>query len=105
MGKTVKAEAGITGGDAMHINVQGVTDKGSLQKLANEAIKTKSYTGYEGTITGWLIPYVESAYKVKIYDEDYEYKSGWYYVIEVKTKLSQDGGVRTIKIGKKLSDG
>lgn len=104
-GKTVKAEAGTTGGDAMHINVQSVTDKASLQKLANEAIKTKSYTGYEGTITGWLIPYVESGYQVRIHDADYEYKTGNYYCIEVKTKLSQDGGVRTIKLGKKLSDG
>ena len=104
-GKTVKAEAGTTGGDAMHINVQGVTDKASLQKLADEAIKTKSYTGYEGTITGWLIPYVESGYKVRIHDADYEYKTGNYYCIEVKTLFSQDGGVRSIKIGKKLSDG
>ena len=104
-GKIVKAEAGTTGGDSMHINVNGVTDKASLQQLANEAIKTKSSTGYEGNYTGWLLPYVESGYQIRLHDEDYEYKTGWYYVIEVKTKLSQDGGVRTIKIGKKLSDG
>lgn len=103
-GKTVKAEAGTTGGDSMHINVNGVTDKASLQKLADEAIKTKSYTGYEGTYTSWLVPYVEAGFQVRLHDVDYEYKTGWYYGIEVKTKLSQDGGVRTIKIGKKLSD-
>jgi len=104
-GKVIKEESGTTGGDKMTIKVSGVTDKASLKKLATEALATKSYTGYEGTFTGWLVPYCDAGYQVKLVDEDYKDKTGNYYVLEVKTNFSKSGGVRTIKIGKKLSDG
>ena len=104
-GKVIKTEFGTTGGDKMNINVSGVTDMASLKKIAEEALKAKSYTGYEGTFDTWLVPYCDAGYQVKIVDEDYEYKTGSYYVLEVKTNFSKSGGVRTIKIGKKLSDG
>lgn len=102
-GKVIKAEFGTTGGDKMTINVSGVTDMDSLKKLAEEALKTKVYTGYEGTFDGWLVPYCDAGYQIRIVDADYEYKTGEYYVLEVKTVFSKQGGVRTIKIGKKLS--
>jgi hypothetical protein len=101
-GKVIRVEAGTTGGDKMTINVSGVTDMASLRKLANEALATKVYTGYEGTFTGWLLPYCDAGYKVSITDKDYEAKNGSYYVLEVKTNFSKSGGVRTIKLGKKL---
>jgi len=104
-GKVIKKEVGTTGGDKMTIKVSGVTDIASLKKLATEALANKSYTGYEGTFTGWLIPYCDAGYQVKLVDEDYQDKIGNYYVLEVKTNFSKSGGVRTIKIGKKLSDG
>lgn len=101
-GKVIKVEAGTTGGDKMTINVSGVTDMVSLIKLAKEALATKVYTGYEGTFTGWLLPYCDAGYKVSIMDKDYEVKNGNYYVLEVKTNFSKSGGIRTIKLGKKL---
>jgi len=104
-GKVIKKEVGTTGGDKMTIKVSGVTDIASLKKLATEALANKRYTGYEGTFTGWLIPYCDAGYQVKLVDEDYQDKIGNYYVLEVKTNFSKSGGVRTIKIGKKLSDG
>lgn len=101
-GKVIKAEFGTTGGDKMTINVSGVSDMDSLRKLAEEQLKTKSYTGYEGAFNTWLVPSCDAGYQVKIIDSDYEYKTGEYYVLEVKTLFSKSGGVRTIKIGKKL---
>jgi len=102
-GKLIKEEYGTTGGDKLHLNVSGITDRASLKKIATEALQSKTYTGYEGTFTGWLVPYCDSGYQVKIVDQDYEYKTGTYYVLEVKTNFSKDGGVRTVKIGKKLN--
>ncbi len=103
-GKVIKVEHGTTGGDKINIKISGVTDKNSLLKLAKEALATKSYTGYEGTFTGWLEPYTDAGYRVKIVDKDYEYKTGSYYVLEVVTSFSKDGGKRSIKLGKVLSD-
>ena len=64
---------------------------------------SKSYTGYEGSFKSWLIPFCDAGYKVTITDNDTEYKNGDYYVVGVNVEFSQSGGVRTIKIGKKLS--
>lgn len=101
-GKVIRATAGNKGGDSETIKRDGVSDMASLQALADEVVKQKSYTGYSGSFDGWLIPFCDAGYKASIIDEDYEFKNGTYYVLEVETKLSSAGGVRTIKIGAKI---
>jgi len=101
-GKVIKVTAGEKGGDTEKREIGGVSDPVSLQNLANEMIKVKSYTGYSGSFTGWLIPYCDAGYKVTISDDDYEYKDGTYYVLEVVTNFSKSGGSRQVKIGSKI---
>ena len=101
-GKVIRITSGKTGGDSETIKRDGVSDLASLQALADEVAKRKSYTGYSGSITGWLVPYCDAGYKITITDEDYEFKDGDYYVLEVVTKLSKSGGERTVKIGAKI---
>jgi hypothetical protein len=102
-GKTIKVEKGTTGGDKMTVKLSGVTDKASLEAKAQQVLESKVYDGYEGSIQGWLIPFVDAGYKAKIVDDDYEYKNGTYYVISVETDFSQSGGIRKITLGKRLS--
>ena len=101
-GKVIKATAGVTGGDAVTLKIDGVSNITTLKTLATEQLKIKSYTGYSGSFTGWLIPYCDAGYKVILSDSDYEYKSGNYYVTEVVTKIAKICE-RTIKLGKKIS--
>jgi hypothetical protein len=101
-GKVIRETAGIKGGDTITIKIDGVSDPASLKVMAEEQLKTKSYTGYSGSFTGWLIPLCDAGYKVSISDDDYEYKDGSYYVLEVVTTFSKAGGTREIKIGMKL---
>lgn len=101
-GKIIKAEAGTTGGEKLSMKVSGVSDQASLKKLANEALVQRVYTGYEGSFTAWLIPYIDAGYKVVIRDDDYPARNGTYYVTAVETTLSRDGGVRKITLGKKI---
>jgi len=103
-GKVIKVEAGSTGGESLNLKISGVSNETSLRKMAEEALKMRSYTGYEGSFKTWLVPYCDAGYKATIIDSDYEYKNGSYYVIEVKTVFSKSGGERTIKIGKKISE-
>ena len=103
-GKTIKVEEGTTGGEKLTLNLSGVTSEASMRKLAKEALTQRVYTGYEGGFTSWLIPFCDAGYKATITDSDYEFKNGSYYVLEVKTKFSDAGGVRVLKIGKKLRD-
>jgi hypothetical protein len=76
-------------------------DEQSLKNAAESEYNLWVYDGYEGSFTGWLIPYVEPAYKVELRDSEYEYKNGNYYVIATETSFSSSGGVRKIKLGRK----
>jgi hypothetical protein len=101
-GKVIRVTSGNKGGDSETIKRDGVSDIASLQALADEVAKRKSYTGYSGSFTGWLIPYCDAGYKISLRDDDYEYKDGDYYVLEVETKVSKSGGERKVKIGAKI---
>lgn len=101
-GKVIRETAGQKGGDTITKTIPGVSDPASLKNMAEEQLKVKSYTGYSGSFTGWLIPYCDAGYKVTISDDDYEFKDGTYYVLEVVTNFSKSGGSRQIKIGSKI---
>lgn len=101
-GKTIKVSRGTTGGDKVTLKIPGVSDTASLARRADEELKVRCYTGYEGNITGWLIPYIEPTWLAEIRDADYEYKTGRYYVVSVETSFSSSGGSRKITLGKKI---
>jgi hypothetical protein len=101
-GKVIRETVGESGGDSITLRIDGVSDRATLRNLATEQLKVKSYTGYSGSFTGWLIPFCDAAYKIYLDDADYNFKSGAYYVLEVRTKVSRSGGEREIKIGKRL---
>jgi len=100
-GKQVKEIFGDTGGAKETLNC-GTSDKASMKKLAEERYKQSVFDGYEGTFKGWLLPYVEPAYKIKIKDAEYPRKDGVYYVVATEIKFSKSGGERTITPGKKI---
>lgn len=101
-GERVTVTAGKQGGDKRCIKIYGVTDHASLLKRAQEELQTVIYTGFEGSFTGWLVPYCEPAYKIQLYDQDYPEKQGLYYVIATEINFSNSGGQRKITIGKKI---
>jgi len=101
-GKIIRETAGSTGGDKVTIKIDGVSDTGTLQRLAHEQLLVKSYTGYSGSFTGWLVPFCDAGYKVSITDKDYEFKNGDYYVIAVETTIGKSGGIRKISVGMKI---
>lgn len=101
-GKRVRVTGGTTGGDRVTLEGSGLSMKGMQEKADAEA-KLRSYDGYEGSITTWLIPYVEPGYSDKIIDEDYEFKNGSYYVTAVTTSMDSSGGKRKIQLGIRLN--
>ena len=102
-GKTKKYEFGDIGGESISKKTSTSNQK-SIELLAQQEYESKSYTGFEGSFQGWLIPYCEAGYKVTIIDHDYEYKKGTYYVLGVETTFSEQGGIRKITLGKILSE-
>jgi hypothetical protein len=102
-GKRTVVTLGTTGGEKRTIKVSGVTDSESLKKRGQEELNYLVFDGYEGSITGWMVPEVHPGYSAKITDQDYEYKSGSYYVVTVTTTFDSNGGVKKVQIGRKLS--
>ncbi len=100
-GKKREVRAGTTGGDQVKLSGYGMTE-GSMKDLAEDRYRVLMTDGYEGSINGWLIPFVEPGFSAKITDEDYEYKDGKYFVNSVITNFSSSGGVRQTQLGIRL---
>ncbi|WP_418450191.1 hypothetical protein [Alistipes sp.] len=101
-GKTVKVMKGTPGGDKLSIKIPGVSDVQTLEKRAEEELKIRAYSGYEGNFTTWLIPRIEPTDAAELRDRDYPYKNGTYYSITVETTFASSGGSRKITIGKRI---
>lgn len=101
-GKTVKVTKGTPGGDKFTLKLPGVSDRATLERRAEEELKIRAYSGYEGSFTGWLLPRIEPTDVVELRDADYEYKTGKYYVVAVATTFAAGGGSRKVTIGKKI---
>lgn len=102
-GKKKTVTVGTTGGEKRTVKVFNVMDDAALKQRGMEEMKYLVYDGYEGSITGWLIPYVEPTYSAHVYDKEYEYKTGSYYVVSVTTTFDESGGVRKVELGRKLT--
>lgn len=102
-GKKVEVRYGDMGGEKKTIDAPGM-DKESMKKKAKDEHRLRSYDGYEGSITGWLIPYCEPGYSVNIKDDDYNYKDGSYYATAVTTSIDgSKGGQRKVQLGIRLN--
>lgn len=101
-GTIKELEVGSTGGN--RIEVKCPTSDEESMKLRGEAeLKRRSFDGYEGSITTWLIPECYPGDTAEIRDRDYPEKDGVYFVKSVTTEFSKDGGKRNIELGFKLS--
>lgn len=103
-GKTKSFKKGTTGGESVTLKVGTMSDEAANKVAAAELLK-RSADGYQGSIDTWLIPYVAPTFTAKYIDNDYPEKAGKYYVISVKTNISEAGGKRTIQLGVKLGNG
>lgn len=101
-GKVKELEVGTPGGD--RIEVRSATgDEASMKQRGEAEVKRRSFDGYDGSITTWLVPQCRPGCSAELHDPDYEYKDGKYYVVAVTTELSKEGGKRTIELGFRLS--
>ena len=77
-------------------------DPESLNAIAKNEYNLWCYDGYEGDLTGWLIPFCQPTDKVEIIDKSKQYKNGTYYVIATDVSFSESGGRRKVTIGRKV---
>lgn len=101
-GTVKELEVGSTGGEKVEVRAPN-GDDASMKLRGEVELKRRSFDGYEGSITGWLIPECEPGDSVTLHDGDYEYKNGTYFVTGVTTEFSREGGKRKIELGFRLS--
>lgn len=102
-GKVKELKFGTTGGDKVEIKC-ATSDEASMKARAESELKRRSYSGYDGSITTWLIPECEPGCKASIHDADYPKKNGIYYVNSVTTTFDKGGGSRKVGLSFKLDD-
>ena len=102
-GTTNEVEYGNTGGEEFEFKINRIS-RDAMKKRAKQEFDRLMKPGYTGNFTGWLIPYVAPGYSIGIYDNDFPEKDGIYMVESVITTFSEQGGVRQISPGIKLSE-
>ncbi len=101
-GTVKEVETGTTGGEKIEVK-SATTDEASMKARGELEVKRRSFDGYDGSITGWLIPECVSGDSVTLHDGDYPYKNGTYFVNSVTTEFGQNGGSRKVDLGFRLS--
>ena len=101
-GKKSEVKYGAEGGKNIKRVGHGMT-KAEAKKIAENEYNLWCYDGYEGSFTGWLVPFVEPGDAVRLRDADYPNKEGVYYVTGTEISFSKDGGKRTVSLGRWLS--
>ena len=100
-GQDQKITAGNTGGKK--ITLRGLSeDPKEAAERAQKEFEARSLDSYEGSVTGWLLPYVEPDMAVQIFDNDLPERNGKYYVVATETTFSKSGGQRKITLGHRL---
>lgn len=101
-GKVREVEIGTAGGDKVEVKCP-TSDEASMRSRGEAELRRRTYDGYEGSITTWLIPVCRAGDSATIRDEDYPHKDGTYFVSSVKTTMSASGGKREVQLGYRLS--
>lgn len=101
-GKVKELEVGSTGGNKIEIKCP-TSDEASMKLRGEVELKRRSFDGYEGSITTWLIPECLPGDTAELHDRDYPEKDGRYFVNSVTTEFSRSGGKRVVELGFRLS--
>ena len=89
---------GVNGGEKVTRYVNA-TDN-DLMKAAENEYNLWNYSGYEGSLTGWLVPVIKAGGSVRLRDK--ERPEGVYYVTGVEIEFGQNGAKRKVTLGRKL---
>lgn len=101
-GSVREVEVGTAGGDKITIK-SPTADETSMRLRGEVELRRRSFDGYDGSITTWLVPECRPGDTAEIHDPDYPHKEGVYFVRSVTTSFSASGGTRKVELGFRLS--
>ena len=98
-GELSKQEYGVSGGEKVTKYVE-TNNADDLKKAAENEYNLWNYSGYEGSLTGWLVPVVKAGGSVRLRDK--ERPEGVYYITGVEIEFGRNGAKRKVTLGRKL---
>lgn len=99
-GELSKQEYGVNGGEKVTRYVEASNEE-DLKKAAENEYNLWNYSGYEGSLTGWLVPVVKAGRSVRLRDKKRP-EEGVYYVTGVEIEFGRNGAKRKVTLGRKL---
>jgi hypothetical protein len=99
----IEAEVGDSDGQTIEWITHDITSEAELKKVAESRLKEMKYDGYEGSITGFLIPFADRSMTAHIKDERYPEREGRYFVPKIIIRFGTGGARRIVTLGRKLS--
>lgn len=98
-GEISKQQYGGSGGEKVTRYVEA-SNENDLKRAAENEYNLWNYSGYEGSLTGWLAPVVKAGGSVRLRDK--ERPEGVYYVTGVEIEFGRNGAKRKVTLGRKL---
>jgi hypothetical protein len=102
-GHKKKAVRGVKDGSEKILKIRHLEDEKFLAQIAEQKRQELLFRGYEGNITGFLVPYVEPGMATRIDDLKYPERTGSYFIERVDGEFSSSGGRQKITIGALLA--
>lgn len=82
--------------------LNAINAEATLKKLADEKAYQTNYTGYEGTLKGFLEPFAVPGYSAFITDDLYPERDGVYLIESTEVQFGIEGARRIVEIGPKV---
>lgn len=101
-GTVREVQTGTPGGEKVEVSCP-TADAASMQARGELEVLRRSFDGYDGSITTWLLPVCRPGDSARLHDADYPEKDGCYFVRSVTTEFSEQGGKREVQLGFRLS--
>ncbi len=99
----IEVEVGDKQGQTLEWITHDITSESELKKVAESRLKQMTYDGYEGTVTGFLIPFADRGMSAHIVDERYPEREGRYFIPKIVIHFGSGGARRIVTLGRKVS--
>lgn len=100
--KKKQVEVGDHDGELRTFHTSVISDEAQLRKMAEAELRKNKYSGFEGSVKSFLIPFATRGMVAEIRDKEHENREGKYYIKKVVTSFGTSGARRTVTIGNKL---
>jgi hypothetical protein len=100
--KLIKIELGDDDGEVREMKLENVYDESKLKELAEAALKSVKYEGFEGSVKSFLIPFATRGMAAVIKDKEHTKRDGKYFIKKVVTSFGTSGSRRDVTISNKL---